>query len=154
MPNLNDIIRRIRRIEEKLGIVNEYPYSFERIIDEMDHRTLMQIFTEVPTYRLAQSLVGLNTEQLNKVKTAVSKNRWREISQELHFRPDDEVAESGIKAQREVIIGKIRELEDMGEVVILRGADGPYVSIDSISDHPKEPTFDVQSWLHSTFEKV
>ena len=49
---------------------------------------------------------------------------------------------------------RIHELENMGEIVIARGENRPYISLDAISNKPEEPPVDVQTWLQSVFEKV
>lgn len=42
----------------------------------------------------------------------------------------------------------------MGEIVVARGEDRPYISLDTIPDKPEEPHVEVQFWLQSIFEKV
>ncbi len=37
MPDLEDLERRIKRIEEKLGIVDKYPYDFVDLAENLNH---------------------------------------------------------------------------------------------------------------------
>lgn len=38
MPDLEDLERRIKRVEDKLGIVDKYRYGFADLAENLDHR--------------------------------------------------------------------------------------------------------------------
>ena len=154
MPDLEDLERRIKRIEDNLGIVDKYPYDFVDLIENLDHRTLEQIWQGMDTRDVTIPLIGLNREQLLRIKPTFSKTRWNEIKIELSAPFTQETYETTIQYFREKFLDRILKMEKMGEVVVARGEDRPYVSHDEVMSKPKEPLFDVQSWLRSTFEKV
>ena len=153
MADLEDIERRIKRIENKLGIVNEYPYTFEDIVGVLDHRTLEQIWKGMDTPETTIPLIGLNRELLLKLKPTFSKTRWNEMAKELSAPFTKETTLSTIRHSREKILDRILQLENQGEIVVGREEGKGYLSLDELRGQ-KEPFVDVQSWLHSTFEKV
>jgi flagellar motor switch protein FliG len=83
MADLEDLERRIKRIEDKLGIVDKYPYKFEDLIQNLDNRTLEHILQGMDTSELTIPLIGLSREQLLNIRPTLSKTRWNEIKNEL-----------------------------------------------------------------------
>lgn len=154
MSDLEDLERRIKRIEDKLGIVEKHRYEFTDLAENLDHRTFEQIWQGMDTRGIALALIGLNREQVLRIRPTLSKTRWHEITRELVESKPEEITESSIQHFREIILDRIQELENMGEIVVARGEDRPYISLDAISDKPKEPHVDIQFWLRSVLEKV
>jgi flagellar motor switch protein FliG len=154
MPDLEDLERRIKHIEDTLGIVDKYTYDFADLAENLDHRTLEQIWQGMDTRGIALALIGLNREQLLRIRPTLSKARWNEITRELVESKPEEFTESTIQHFREMILDRIHELEKMGGIVVARGEDRPYISLPSILNKPEELHVDVQTWLQSVFEKV
>src|ERR1700690_3059724 len=132
MPDLEDLERRIRRIEDNLGIVDKYPYDFVDLIENLDHRTLEQILQGMDTREITIPLIGLNREQLLRIKPTFSKTRWNEIKIELSAPFTQETYETTIQSFREKFLDRILKMEKMGEIVVARGEDRTYVSHDEV----------------------
>jgi flagellar motor switch protein FliG len=154
MPDLEDLERRIKRLEDKLGIVDKYLYSFGDLSVALDHRTWEQIWQGMDTRGISLALIGLNREQLLRIRPTFSKTRWSEITKELVEAKPEEITEDTVQSFREIIMERIHELENMGEIVISRGEDRPNSSLDSLADKTKETFIEFQTWLHSVFEKA
>ena len=154
MGDLNDLEKRIQRIEEHLGIQNKRRYKFEDLIDGLDRRTLEMIWTGVDTYNIAVSLIGLKVDQIKKVKGSFSKTRWAEITNEYQNPFMREITESSVQVNREVILEKIHRLESMGEIVVAQDYDGKgeYVSWEEFLKERKGPFIDVNSWVRFVFD--
>ena len=156
MPDLEDLERRIKRIEDKLGIVDKYPYEFEDLAAKLDQRTWEDIWQGMDTHLIAPALVGLNREQLTHLKPTFSKTRWAEIEKELSAPSGDGITQSSIDFSRRYIVQRAFQMEEQGLIVIggrPKDKNQKYYSIDEIFNK-KEPPVDVQGWLHSTFEKI
>jgi flagellar motor switch protein FliG len=153
MPELEDLERRIKCIEEKLGIVDNYPYDFKDLVSNLDNRTLEQMWQGMDTREITIPLIGLTQEQLLQIKPTLSKTRWNEIKNELSAPFTQETTESTIQYFREKFLDRILKMERQGEIVVARGEWKDYVPNDP-TIKKEEPLFDVQSWLHSTFEKA
>lgn len=154
MPDLEDLERRIKRIEDKLGIVDKYPYVFVDLIENLDHRTLEQVWKGMETREITIPLIGLNREQILRIKPTFSKTRWNEIKNELSAPFTQGTTESTIQYFREKFLDRILKMESQGEIVVARGEDRLYIALDTIPTKPEEPHVDVQSWLQTVFEKV
>ena len=154
MPDLEDLERRIKRIEDKLGIVEKRRYDFADLAENLDRRTFEQIWQGMDTRGIALALIGLNQEQVLRIRPTLSKTRWNEIARELVESKPEEVTESSIQHFREIILDRIQELENMGEIVVARGEDRPYISFDTTPNKSEETPIDVQFWFRSVFEKV
>jgi hypothetical protein len=154
MSDLKDLERRIERIEKQLGIQNQSRYKFEELVEGLDRRTFEMIWTGVDTYNIAVSLIGLTAGQVKKVKESFSKTRWAEITNEYQNPSMQEITESSIRVNREVILKKIHALERRAEIVIARGSDnkGELLSWDEIRDN-QGPFVDVNRWVQSEFDK-
>ena len=155
MPDLEELERRIKRIEDRLDIVDKFPYKFEELISNLDHRTWEQIWQGMDTREITLALLGLSRDQLLEIKPTLSKARWNEILKELSAPFTQDATQHTIQLFREEILKRILKLESRGEIVVARGDGKDYVQLDlDRKEKPVEPPFDVQSWLHSTFEKV
>jgi flagellar motor switch protein FliG len=154
MIDLEDIERRIKRIEDKLGIVDKYLYNFGDLPFILDHRTWEQIWQGMDTRGISLALIGLNREQLLRIRPTFSKTRWSEITKELVEAKPDEITEGTVQSFRKIIMERIHELENMGEIVVSRNEDRPNSSLDSFEDKTKETFIEFQSWLNSVFEKA
>jgi len=155
MADLNELEKRIQRIEEQLGIPNGYRYGFEELVDCLDRRTFEMIWVGVDTYNIAVSLIGLTDEQLKKVKGSFSKTRWAEITNEYQGPFMQEITEFSVRVKRQVILDKIRRLESGGEVVLGRDPDyqGESVPWTGIKDN-QGPFVDVKVWVQSVFSQT
>ncbi len=154
MGDLKDLERRIKRIEEQLGIQNQPHYKFEELVEGLDRRTLEMIWTGIDTHNIAVSLIGLTAEQLKNVKGTFSKTRWMEITKEYQGPFMKEITESSISVNRGLVLEKILKLESMGEIVVSRGFDeeGEFLPLEEGKN--KEPFVDVKEWVRFTIEKI
>jgi flagellar motor switch protein FliG len=152
MPSLEDLERRIKRLEDKLGIVDKYPYKFEDLIQNLDNRTLEHILQGMDTRELTIPLIGLSREQLLNIRPTLSKTRWNEIKNELTAPFTLETTLSTVQFFREKFLDRVLSLEKLGEIVVARKEDGHFSAV--VVDKAKDPIVDVQGWLHSTFEKI
>jgi flagellar motor switch protein FliG len=152
MADLNELEKRIQRIEEQLGIQNRHRYGFEELVDFLDRKTFEMIWVGVDAYNIAVSLIGLTDEQLKKVKGTFSKTRWAEITNEYQGPFMQEITEFSIRVNREVILDKIHRLESRGEIVLGCEPDyqGEGVPWTGIKDK-QGPFVDVKGWVQSVF---
>lgn len=152
MDELKDLERRIRRIEDHLSIVNEYPFTFEDLMEGLDHRTLETIWSGLDSYPLAVAFIGLTKEQLQRVRTTLSKVRWNEITKELNEPSMGEVTQSSVRIHREGILDRVLKLEKMGEIVVARGKDAS--NWEPQGKKEEESPLDIKGWMQSTFGKI
>ncbi len=154
MSDLSGLERRVKQIEERLSIQNQYQYKFEELAGGLDRRTLEEIWVGVDTYNIAVAFIGLTIEQLINVKRTFSKTRWTEIRDEYRGSFMKEITEFSVRVNRDLIMEKILRMERKGEIVLSRGFDekGEYLPREEMKD--KEPLVDVKGWVQSNFEKV
>ena len=156
MPDLEDLERRIKRIEDKLGIADKYPYEFVDLASKLDQRTFEEIWQGMDTRLIAPALVGLSREQLINLKPTFSKTRWTEIEKELSAPTGDGITQSSIDFSRRYIVQRAFQMEEQCLIVIggrPKDENTKYYSIDEIFNK-KEPPVDIQGWLDSTFSKT
>lgn len=154
MSDLKELEKRIQQIEEKLGIVHEYPFTFEGIVGDLDHRTLENIWSGLDSNRIAVALIGLNSDQLKNAKATFSKARWNEIAKELGEPSMKEITTSNVRASREAILDKVIKLDRMGEIVVSRTDAEGHILLNLGVEKSKEPVVDVSGWVQAVFEKV
>ncbi len=93
----------------------EVDSHFERLLREIDRRSLERIIREYRPEEWGAAIVGLPVSMVAKVRDCVSVNAWKLVK-------DAAKTDRGGYYQRDKILTTVRQLEEMGEIVLSREA--------------------------------
>ncbi len=140
-PDLHELVKRIEQIERKLGIF--YPDShedewLESLMTSLDGRTLQQVFREIDSKDLALAIVGFKADTLQIVKNNLSKKGWEMLKDDMVYHTKWSGSGQSHHIAKLKIMSVIKQLEEMGEIVVVRG------------NHPmfeNKVSFEIKDWF-------
>lgn len=119
-PDMNEILQRLEAVERKLGLY--YVPNSEPILEELaaklDSKTLQTILREVDAKDLALAMMGWKAPALKGIQNAMSKKSWEMIQDDIHYHLKLGVNEASVREARIKVMGFIKQLESMGQIVL------------------------------------
>ncbi len=140
-PDFQELVKRIERIEHKLGIVPPDSHDdelLESLMAILDGRTLQQVFREIDSKDLALAIVGFKVETLKLIKSNISKKGWEMLKDDMIYHTKWNGSGQSHHIARLKIMFVIQQLEEMGEIVVVRG-DLPMFD--------NKITFEIKDWF-------
>jgi hypothetical protein len=94
----------------------EVDSNFERLVKEIDRRSLERVIRDTSIEDWGAAIVGLSLDQVAKVRDCVSGNAWKLLKDTAQLK---HIFSHG---QRESILRTVRQLEEMGLIVLTAAA--------------------------------
>ncbi len=127
-PDLQEIVQRIEQIEKKLGIFTSPgdAEKLEPLIEKIESRTLQQILREIDAKDLVYAMMEFKQPALRKILDAMSHKSREMIKDDMAYWLKRGIYGNVLWESRLKLMGIIRQLEQMGEIVIPRGEEEPF----------------------------
>jgi flagellar motor switch protein FliG len=113
-----------KKDEELAGEIRKLMFVFEDIIT-LDNQAIQRLGREIDTKDLVVALKNANDEVKNAFFANMSKRVAEQVQEDLMYQQN--IRHRDIEAAQQRIVGKIRELEEAGHIVVSHGKDDELV---------------------------
>ena len=131
---------QVERLNQGVKIPDTPEVTSNKLIDaieRIDPSSLTRVLREIPKDHWARTFFGLPRKTMEKLKSSVSKNSWRELVEDWtasHYR-------LGRQLDHEQLLRVLSQLEEMGEIVM----DSPTVPNPEAFDEALRIPFDAEA---------
>ncbi len=110
-PNMDEIVKRLEAVEQKLGIVYipDAETKIEELIEKIEPKKLEFVLRNVDAKDLELAMTGFKAPALLKIKAAVSPKSWGMLGDDLLYLIRQGISDSSAKDARRKVMGIIKQ---------------------------------------------